>query len=111
MRGTGDRNMSNDPVSIARRIAAELRAHPDHWGQEMVAQDSTGEEVEYDEPTAVRWCLMGLVQKHSGGRGAEALFQEAVLGKNQSFAEFNDSPSTTVDDVIALCESLLGPGL
>jgi hypothetical protein len=40
------------PPTVARQIAAELRAHPEHWTQGVFARDATGTEVPYDSSEA-----------------------------------------------------------
>ncbi len=104
---------------IAASIAAELRAHPEHWTQGAEARTSDGHPTIATDATAVCWCLWSHVIRRIHDSGlppsvAALTFCRMKLASPELFpgtdavidaiSTFNDRPQTTVDDIITVCD-------
>jgi hypothetical protein len=73
----------------------------EHWSKGYYAHTVAGEEVEYDNNKACKWCCAGaLLRAHVPNRGWILL--EKHLKKHCSLAVFNDDPHTKFAGVKAL---------
>ncbi len=95
---------------------------PTKWCKEMEACNGSGDSVSYDDPTAVAWDLTGGLCMLFGWDRAGELFPQLVRyvlndkvtvgGPNASIQamvalqEFNDSPETTHDDLLARIQTI-----
>lgn len=96
---------------IAKSIAEELRAHPDHWMKGALVRFKDGVEsssgIALNSDNAICWCLEGhICRRVSREVHSQALmtFREAV--NIETLFRWNDEPARTVEDVIALCEKV-----
>lgn len=102
---------------IARRIAAQLRAHPEHWTQGVPARDAQGTQVAYSSPEAVCWCLQSLIVRELRRSARESfildilsVFEEAIAklyspdGAKIGHVRWQDQKERTVADIIAVCD-------
>lgn len=91
---------------IAADIARELRKHPECWTTGCFARDSNGCRVHYRDPYATCWCLEGHIYKRHGDIVHFAILAGTLDDCTTGLATFNDASSTSIDDVIALCEKV-----
>lgn len=107
---------SNDPKTVAADIAREYREDAARWTRGWYARNALGKQCGVDDPLAVCWCLRGAIEKRVGD-GDESLivmraFDEALGfqwhdGNNEvQFVNWNDHPTRTVGEVIALCDAV-----
>jgi hypothetical protein len=90
------------PSEILRAARAKI-ATPERWTKGQFARDATGYWVSYDNSDAVGWCAEGAVYAVLLGHvKADDLFVflDRASGGNTPF--FNDAPSTTHADVMAM---------
>lgn len=98
------------PQEFGRKIAAELRANPDHWTQNATSRDIHG--VGYDtfvHPNAVCWCLEGFIHRdiQSCVQRADVYISiENILQFKEKIYEYNDHPDRTVGDIITFMDKL-----
>lgn len=114
------------PKQFAKKLALELRKHPERWGQTFFATDAHGVFTSPSSPTAVCWCLTGFIRRDIAPEGlvsiqtphAKAIAD--VLGiKPESRAyggieppsypgvvRWNDDPQRTVGEVIAMLDKV-----
>lgn len=100
--------MTDDPKTVAADIAQELRQHPERWTRGCEAKDQYGDSVEPDCKDAVCWCLVGFINKRDIPTpcmaSLSAEFRKRIGSNN--IGKWNDAAERTVDDLIALCESV-----
>jgi hypothetical protein len=114
-------NLTNEQIStaeIAVSIAAELRAHPDHWFKGNLVKFANGRtsSAVWDARSkeAVCWCLIGHIAKRADDPNLihrDEFARYANSGDYFRLHLWNDEPSRTVEDVISLCNRVsLGYG-
>jgi hypothetical protein len=83
-----------------------------NWAKGAFAFNRSGTAVGLDRSSAVRWCLMGHLQRARMGRKTKRapveeairlLFPDRATGITP-IPNFNDHPKTTVEDVIRVCK-------
>lgn len=95
-----------------RRIAQELREHPERWTQGAMARDEALAAL----PTArsqgaCRWCSVGLLHRDlplSDAVRAWEVLDDLVIHGDEPFTElakFNDAPGRTVAEVADLFDA------
>jgi hypothetical protein len=96
------------PDEACDRIANFLESNPDSWLRGAYARERDGQLCQPDDPSAARFCALGLVIKFcNGGLGnyVASLLSAAVTppgGVAVSAVRFNDEFARDVTDVIAM---------
>lgn len=93
------------------KTVAELLRDPKRWCKGHYAVDAGGDTCAVDDPKAAKWCLVGACERvygrlHCGlavGKLRNAL-NCATIGGGSSPACFNDLPTTTYEDIMAVVE-------
>lgn len=90
-----------------RKIAAELREHPERWTQNLEARDADGRYVPYNSYRACCWCAVGLIAR----AGLPTTLAARILGKAVADAglvvsavRYNDEPQRTAGDMAVAFE-------
>ena len=89
----------------------DLLRDPKHWTTGACARDVNGYATESAGPDAVCWCLMGALYKCrltiEARWSAEAKLNAAVRErKSNHYVNFNNAPTTTHADIVALLEEV-----
>ena len=105
-------------MQITLRAARELLSKPGTWTQGVMARDASGQKSQAPwSPHAVCWCLEGAIQRASDATRFEArtatprdvlLAIEKEVG--QKAARWNDDPSRTQEEVLALLDRMIAAG-
>lgn len=93
----------------------ELLSDPARWARCQVAANKAGETVCANHPEAVRWCVLGAVEKvygfedlpkvkHIKGRLRAAVAE--MFGCPRQVSDWNDDYSRTHEEVLALVTQL-----
>jgi hypothetical protein len=89
------------------RLVAKLLADPLCWTQGVMARDRWGDEVPPCHSSAVRWCILGAVEKcysdFADAEAARSALARRLSGQGMSVGFFNDSH--THAEVLALVRS------
>lgn len=98
----------SDLILEALKTTAQILAKPEHWCKGSSAKDVGGFSCDADSPDAHSFCILGALSRANPGPGIfdskpylyllGALFR-FMETSNSAVAEFNDSPSTTFEDV------------
>ena len=82
--------------------AHELLSSPDTWCQDSPAKDARGNKVQAFDPSAVKWCALGAIQKNY----PPALWEETMdrLLRALSLSEKGISQMTKSDKACSLME-------
>lgn len=91
-----------------RRIAQELREHPERWTASEYAVDAAGEPVDATEPAACKWCALGLLVRDFDANTSERRLADALLRDlvpNRRLVAYNDAEGRTAADIAALFEA------
>jgi hypothetical protein len=105
---TEQTRLHTDIASIAKDIVKELREHPERWTQQAIARTAAALELDdANDVDAVCWCLEGHIEKRTSSTSSWEVYEafRDALGTRGLF-RWNDSKLRTVDDVIALCETV-----
>jgi hypothetical protein len=81
----------------------ELLSDPKRHCKGWEAKDSRGNDIDYDSPEAVSWCLVGAVWRCYGIEDNAEVFarlNKALEGLD--CASYNDAPKTTHADVLKI---------
>ena len=89
--------MSKTPV-------LDLLRDPAHWAKGCYAYNSDGESVAPESEQAVCWCLIGAIKKCYPENIANQVDKLDALLETIAIVPFNDAPSTTHDQIVALLE-------
>lgn len=90
------------------RAARKLIERPEAWTKKEEARDSDGNSVGATSDYATCWCSLGAVERVCGGWNARYVAAELaladVLPKHSGAVvwEYNDAPTTTHADILAL---------
>lgn len=90
----------------------ELLSDESKWTKGEMARNIDGDQVGYDNPTAVCWCLLGAINKCYPYEKRETIRQKIFNFINDSLlcekgiTGFNDSPKITFSDVKNLITEL-----
>lgn len=97
--------MNTEVIDLLKRARERISA-PERWTKGGYAKDAKGFSVAPDAPEAVCWCASGAVKAESPDgdelydiRGALSLH---ISGITNGIPRFNDAPSTTHADILAL---------
>lgn len=86
----------------------ELFSGPEKWTKRAYARTQDGAVAPCDSAGAVRWCLVGALEKcypdHADKRTARAAIHAAI--KKGTIPEWNDAPGRTFAEVKELVEKL-----
>lgn len=96
------------PQEFGQKIAAELRANPEHWTQKATSRNIQGYET-FVHSDAVCWCLEGFMHRdiQSCVQRADVYISiENILQFKEKIYEYNDAPERTVGDIITLMDKL-----
>lgn len=111
--GTGGDMQPNTPHTVLVATRALLSA-PARWTKGEAARDATGAPTRRHD-LAVRWCLLGAIERCAGFE--TALYCQAVdalrpfLGGGEaSISLWNDWPSVTHADMLALLDKAIAQG-
>ncbi len=111
--------MSTTEVHDVLLAARALIAEPEHWCKGVEARDERGVEVAPTDPDAYEWCVIGALDAANGvvpnvtwdgwDRYCDAFSVLADLAQTrfQSLSDFNDAPSTTHTDILALFDKAI----
>lgn len=89
--------------------AYELLNTPDKWCKESLALTKDGEEVLANDPNAVKFCIVGAIQKCYLNNAPSFYFKLLNYIDNKhslSVGMFNDLETTTYEDVYNLLREL-----
>lgn len=88
------------PSEVLQSISDVLLGAPEVWGQKHYAQDELGNSVKRDDPSAVRWCLLGLIETADPNLAWRCTnFVGRVVGHYR--ASWNDAKKRTAAEVQA----------
>ena len=103
--------MSTTTVLTVLSDARALLAEPGVWTQTSFARDAQGQPCESSSPEACQFCALGAIERAEHTRygfamhwsaSREALVAALPQGALDSVMVFNDNPTRTVDEVLAL---------
>jgi hypothetical protein len=89
--------------AIARSIADELRARPDHWMRGAMWRKDGSDRIVTEKEADVL-CLMGHIFKRCGDRKSAPVVELFERHLSRPIADWNDARGRTVEQVVALCE-------
>ena len=78
----------------------ELLADPKAWTKGAAARNDRGHKVDWNDPTAVCWCLAGAERRSAGPTSLPWSVLRLIAG-DYTIPDFNDDPSTTHADILA----------
>lgn len=87
----------------------ELYSDSSKWIKRALARNKSGTEVDYNDETAVQWCLIGALHHCYGYKGDKWLPPFSLLIKefpDRDIVDFNNHPDTTFEQVKELVDRL-----
>ena len=103
-----DLALAEAEAAQALRAAADLLATPHSWTQGCAARDARGNPVGPAAPTAVRWCLLGALDKHLiNERPAASILAQRALAQviaPERASAFNDG-ARYASEVVAVARA------
>lgn len=90
-------------VEILKAARARI-AQPETWCKEWFARDERGQNRDYNDPEAVKWCAVGSIRKEDtpyNGPVYGALLAQLPEGY-KSVSDYNDDFGVTHADILAL---------
>lgn len=93
---------------ILKRVRA-LLSDPARWTQGEMARNMFGAPTDPAGPNATCWCLMGAIHHETNDDPFLAGFAYQILRiqQGQAISEFNDDPTTSHADVMALLDKAI----
>lgn len=83
-----------------RRIAVELREHPERWTQGCNARDKYGMDALIRDPDATAWCAVGLTHKHLTEEELDVAWDVLCRAmRTDNIPSFNDEEGRTAAEV------------
>lgn len=85
----------------------ELLSKKSKWTKGTMARDKKGFEVDYNDPTAYSFCLVGAIRRCYGVPSSGKVLHQITDKLNIStIHKWNDRPDCTFEEVKALVEEL-----
>lgn len=96
-------------ADVIVRMKKLLTQTPTSWCKRNLAQDAYGESVEPCKPSACSWCIAGalatqVTKEDWLSYAVMKAITRAMPGCYLSIPAFNDSPITTIEDVIEVLD-------
>lgn len=90
---------------------SDLLSKPGAWTQHVSARDANGKPCFGINPKATCWCLAGVLDKYEPSRPDKdklfsALCEKLGLPGTSELIEWNDDPSRTQAEVVAMLQSV-----
>lgn len=77
------------------------------WSRHYWARSADARAVDPESDQAVRWCVVGAVGGGDSDSAYDYLYRALPAGTRGSPEAFNDAPSTTREDVVALFDAAI----
>lgn len=85
----------------------ELFADESRWAKNMYAYTKNNIEVNYDDPKAVKWCLMGGIDKVYADEYRAGEIEEKIKKyTGKQVVQWNDDSMIRIEDIQALVSEL-----
>lgn len=97
-------NQIMNPITHLQKVR-KLIENPENWTQGASARDRYGDFVDFDDPTACKFCLVGASAKVDYHVTLSYLI--FVPSTHANIAEFNDDPNRTHAEVLQLIDDAI----